>query len=95
MPEDYKVAETKRSTNNISDQRKFLGVVEAETLQKIRNELNKLATVEKFKTVVIQQTDMQDYQTNKVKPNYSDKFRSCRDRNKNSYCDRSISGRRG
>lgn len=69
MPEDYKVAEVRRAINGISERKKFLAVAEADTVQKIRVVLKRMATVDKAQSItqqatIAEKTDVRYYQEN-------------------------------
>lgn len=87
MPED-KVAEIRRAVNNIADYRKFLAVAEADTVQKIRVVLTRLATVDKTEgkvpTVAVHNTEVKSYRRDLRHSSSRDKFSNFRDRNASS-----------
>lgn len=89
MSEDYKVAEIRRAINNLSEYRKVLAVAEADTVQKIRTVLTRLATVDKtdstIPTVAVDDTEVKFYQRETRRPDSRDKFSNFRGRNTSSY----------
>lgn len=59
MSKEYKVAEIRRSINNVPDYRRFLAVAETDTVQKIRTVRTRLATIDKTEPVIPQKISVQ------------------------------------
>lgn len=88
MPEDYKVAEIRRANNNIAEYRKFLAVAEADTVQKIRVALTRLAIVDKTEgtvpIVTMDSTGVKFYRRDSWRSSFRDKSSNFGDRNTSS-----------